>query len=193
VKTGWTESVAVRNKAQIHVFEAIRLARSWLPFPLLGMDSDMRRSRAPPSWTTETSTYAYADYTHVDAHDRARQENYQQPRCEQTCASFLAHSGIVTVAVGLAAIPLPLFYIAFESDDLESNFRFVHDSFHTGVAFSPSILREPSHQPGQLVTRGQNLGCHVRGHDGKQATHPVQIVRSNHPEHELFSPGEVAV
>jgi hypothetical protein len=40
VKTGWTECVAVRNKAQIHVFEAIRLARSRLPFPLRGMDSD---------------------------------------------------------------------------------------------------------------------------------------------------------
>jgi hypothetical protein len=40
VKTGWTECVAVRNKAQKHVFEAIRLARRRLPFPLLGMDSD---------------------------------------------------------------------------------------------------------------------------------------------------------
>jgi len=40
VKTGWTECVAVRNKAQIHVFEAIRLARSRLPFPLQGLDSD---------------------------------------------------------------------------------------------------------------------------------------------------------
>jgi hypothetical protein len=40
VKTGWTESVAVRNKAQIHVFAAIRLARSRLPFPLHGLDSD---------------------------------------------------------------------------------------------------------------------------------------------------------
>lgn len=40
VKTGWTECVAVRNKAQKHVFEAIRLARRRLPFPLLGVDSD---------------------------------------------------------------------------------------------------------------------------------------------------------
>jgi len=40
VKTGWTECVAVRNKAQIHVFEAIRLARRRLPFPLRGLDSD---------------------------------------------------------------------------------------------------------------------------------------------------------
>lgn len=38
--TTWTESVAVRNKAQIHVFEAIQKAQQRLPFPLLGVDSD---------------------------------------------------------------------------------------------------------------------------------------------------------
>jgi hypothetical protein len=40
VKTGWTECVAVRNKAQVHVFAAITRARQRLPFPLLGIDSD---------------------------------------------------------------------------------------------------------------------------------------------------------
>jgi len=40
VKTAWTECVAVRNKAQIHVFAAIKRARRRLPFPLLGIDSD---------------------------------------------------------------------------------------------------------------------------------------------------------
>ena len=40
VKTGWTECVAVPNKAQVHVFAAIRRARKRLPFPLLGVDSD---------------------------------------------------------------------------------------------------------------------------------------------------------
>jgi hypothetical protein len=40
IKTGWTESAAARNKAQIHVFEALRTVRSRLPFPLLGVDSD---------------------------------------------------------------------------------------------------------------------------------------------------------
>jgi len=40
VKTGWTECVAVRNKAQVHVFSAIRRVRRRLPFPLLGIDSD---------------------------------------------------------------------------------------------------------------------------------------------------------
>lgn len=40
VKTAWTEGVAVRNKAQVHVFAAIQAARRRLPFPLLGIDSD---------------------------------------------------------------------------------------------------------------------------------------------------------
>ena len=40
VYSGWTECVAVRNKAQVHVFEAIKRARNRLPFPLLGVDSD---------------------------------------------------------------------------------------------------------------------------------------------------------
>ena len=36
IKTGWTECAAARNKAQIHVFAAIRLAQRRLPFPLVG-------------------------------------------------------------------------------------------------------------------------------------------------------------
>jgi len=40
VKTTWTECVAVRNKAQVHVFAAIKQARQRLPFQLLGIDSD---------------------------------------------------------------------------------------------------------------------------------------------------------
>lgn len=38
--TGWTETIAVPNKAQVWVFEAIEKARGRLPFPLLGIDSD---------------------------------------------------------------------------------------------------------------------------------------------------------
>jgi hypothetical protein len=40
VKTAWTECIAVQNKAQVHVFAAIRRARERLPFPLKGVDSD---------------------------------------------------------------------------------------------------------------------------------------------------------
>lgn len=40
VSTGWTELRAVRNKAQKHVFAALKHLRALLPFPLLGIDSD---------------------------------------------------------------------------------------------------------------------------------------------------------
>jgi hypothetical protein len=40
VSTGWTEMMAVRNKAQTHVFKALKLQRLRLPFLLLGLDSD---------------------------------------------------------------------------------------------------------------------------------------------------------
>ncbi len=38
--TTWTETQAVRNKAQVWVFEAIKKIRGHLPFDLLGIDSD---------------------------------------------------------------------------------------------------------------------------------------------------------
>jgi len=38
--SGWTESEAVINKAQKHVFQGIKNIRQRLPFPLLGIDSD---------------------------------------------------------------------------------------------------------------------------------------------------------
>lgn len=40
VATGWTETAAVKNKAQRWVFEAIQRKRESFPFPLLGIDSD---------------------------------------------------------------------------------------------------------------------------------------------------------
>jgi hypothetical protein len=40
VCTGWTETRAVRNKAQVWVFEALTHIRRSLPCPLLGIDSD---------------------------------------------------------------------------------------------------------------------------------------------------------
>ena len=40
INTAWTECVATPNKAQVHVFSAIKRARQRLPFPLLGIDSD---------------------------------------------------------------------------------------------------------------------------------------------------------
>jgi hypothetical protein len=40
VCSGWTEVIAVRNKAQKHVFAALKESRRRLPFSLLGVDSD---------------------------------------------------------------------------------------------------------------------------------------------------------
>ena len=40
VCTGWTETQAVKNKAQKWVFEALKDIRRRMPFPLLGIDSD---------------------------------------------------------------------------------------------------------------------------------------------------------
>ena len=40
VATGWTECVALRNRGQQTVFQALVLARGRLPFPLRGIDSD---------------------------------------------------------------------------------------------------------------------------------------------------------
>ena len=40
VCTGWTETQAVRNKAQVWVFEALKEIQGRLPFELLGIDSD---------------------------------------------------------------------------------------------------------------------------------------------------------
>ena len=40
IATTWTETIAVKNKAQVWVFEALKKLRKNLPFPLLGLDSD---------------------------------------------------------------------------------------------------------------------------------------------------------
>lgn len=40
VATGWTETRAVKNKAQVHVFAALEKIAKDVPFPLRGIDSD---------------------------------------------------------------------------------------------------------------------------------------------------------
>jgi hypothetical protein len=40
IRTGWTECLAVRNRGQLAVFQAIIRFRARLPFPLRGLDSD---------------------------------------------------------------------------------------------------------------------------------------------------------
>jgi hypothetical protein len=40
IATAWTETGAVKNKAQRHVFVTLKRLRSQFPFPILGLDSD---------------------------------------------------------------------------------------------------------------------------------------------------------
>lgn len=40
VCSGWTEMIAVQNKAQMYVFESLKVIRQRLPIPLKGIDSD---------------------------------------------------------------------------------------------------------------------------------------------------------
>lgn len=40
IASAWSEAVAVRNKAQLHVFNGLQNVRKRLPFKLLGIDSD---------------------------------------------------------------------------------------------------------------------------------------------------------
>lgn len=40
IATTWTETQAIKNKAQVHVSAALKILRENLPFPLLGIDSD---------------------------------------------------------------------------------------------------------------------------------------------------------
>jgi hypothetical protein len=40
IATAWVENVAVANKTQLAVFQAVQMMRQRLPFPLLGIDSD---------------------------------------------------------------------------------------------------------------------------------------------------------
>jgi hypothetical protein len=40
INTGWTETIAIKNKAQVWTLEALKNMRKLLPFALLGIDSD---------------------------------------------------------------------------------------------------------------------------------------------------------
>jgi hypothetical protein len=40
VASTWTETIAVQNKAQKHVFQGLQIIRGQMPFPLRGLDSD---------------------------------------------------------------------------------------------------------------------------------------------------------
>jgi hypothetical protein len=84
VATGWTETQAVKNKAQCWVFEALKDIRAHLPFPLLGIDSDnggefinahlLRYCRAEKITFTRTRSHRKNDNCFVE------QKNYSVVR-----------------------------------------------------------------------------------------------------------------
>lgn len=76
VDSGWTELAAVKNKAEIWVFEALTALRGRLPFPLLGLDSDngsefinhhlVRYCQAEHITFTRSRPYRKNDTCHVE-------------------------------------------------------------------------------------------------------------------------------
>jgi uncharacterized UPF0146 family protein len=84
VCTGWTETFAVRNKAQIWVFNGIEDMKSRLPFNLLGIDSDngsefinahlLRYCQSEGITFTRSRAYRKNDSCHVE------QKNYTAVR-----------------------------------------------------------------------------------------------------------------
>lgn len=52
VSAGWCEPIAIENKAQTRVVDALLRVRRRLPFPPLGIDSDNGRSSSTPSYTS---------------------------------------------------------------------------------------------------------------------------------------------
>lgn len=84
VCTAWTETVAVRNKAQIWVFDALKEIRTRMPFDLLGIDSDngaefinahlLKYCNSEGLTFTRTRPYRKNDNCHVE------QKNYSVVR-----------------------------------------------------------------------------------------------------------------
>jgi hypothetical protein len=80
IKTGWTECVAVRNKAQKYVFEAIRHARRRLPFPLLGVDSDNGSEFINDELDLEHITFTRSRSGHKNDNAHVEQKNWSVVR-----------------------------------------------------------------------------------------------------------------
>ena len=76
VSTGWSECVAVPNRGQHAVFEALQLIRRRLPFPLRGIDSDndsafindhlYRYTRREGITFTRSRPYKKNDQAHIE-------------------------------------------------------------------------------------------------------------------------------
>jgi hypothetical protein len=48
INTQWIEPIAIKNRAQIWVFEALQKSTKRFPFPILGIDSEMIQHLSMP-------------------------------------------------------------------------------------------------------------------------------------------------
>ena len=92
VCSGWTETEAVPNKAQVWVFQAIQTIRARLPFPLLGLDSDNGSEFVNEEFTTLLSARA----AHLHAGSSLSQERQLLCRTKELF-SGAANSGLSTL------------------------------------------------------------------------------------------------
>ena len=77
IASGWTECYAIKNKARVHTFNAMKNIRQRLPFPLLGIDSDngsefinanlLRYCQQEEITFTRSRPYKKNDQAHVEA------------------------------------------------------------------------------------------------------------------------------
>jgi hypothetical protein len=98
IYSGWTETVAVFNKAQRHVFAAVKAVRQRLPFALLGLDSDngsefinahmYRYCQSENLVFTRSRPYHKNDNCHVE------QKNYSVVRKQIGYGRFEGHEAV---------------------------------------------------------------------------------------------------
>jgi hypothetical protein len=95
VATGWTETIAVQNKAQKWVFTALKTARKRFPFPLLGIDCDNG------SEFINDQLYRYCDAEHLTF---TRSRPYRK---NDNCFVEQKNNSVVRRAVGYARFDTP--------------------------------------------------------------------------------------
>ena len=111
VATGWTECVALRNRGQQTVFQALLLARGRLPFPLRGIDSDngsefinahlLRYCQDEHLTFTRSRPYKKNDQAHVEQKNWSivRQlVGYDRYEGDQACEALAALSQVVRLS-----------------------------------------------------------------------------------------------
>ncbi len=134
--TTWTETEAVRNKAQIWVFDALKDIRQRIPFPLLGIDSDsggefindhlFRYCQEEKITLTRSRPYRKNDSCFVE------QKNYSIVR---RAVGYLRHDTEEELAFSLrlSAFLDCVWYLTEKGATIHTHIRLLWLSAHTGV------------------------------------------------------------